>query len=175
MDTQKAREIAFKILYELEVRGGSASAELFSHSRKMLFPECEKTSSQGDAHAAREENDLRAAARDFAEAKSFLLHVEDENLGDKASEFVNWIVQGVSENNSNYNKIIEANLKGWKFDRVSKLSLAAIKLALFEIENNEKINDNIAIAEAIKLVAKFEGEEASGFVNGLLGNYIRSK
>jgi len=133
MDTQKAREVAFKILYELEVRGGSASAELFS------------------------------------------LHIDEEKLGEKASEFVNWIVSGVCEKNIEFNKIIDQNLKGWKFDRVSKLSLASIKLALFEIENNDKINDSISIAEAVKLTAKYEGEESASFVNGILGNYVRGK
>ena len=131
MDTQKAREIAFKILYEMEVRGSEGCPELLA------------------------------------------LHIDEENLGEKASEFVSWIVEGVLAKNAEYNVIIEQNLKGWKYDRVSKLSLAGIKLALFEIEENEKINSSIAIAEAVKLVAKYEGE--TSFVNGVLGNYVRGK
>jgi len=134
MNTSKAREIAFKVLYEMEVRGAG------EHTGSPLQ-----------------------------------MHIEEEQLGDKASGFVSFIVNGVYENNVRYNDIIKANLKDWKFDRVSKLSLAAIKLALFEIENNDKINENIAIAEAIKLTAKFEGEEAAGFVNGILGSYIRNE
>jgi len=133
MDTSRAREIAFKILYEMEVRGAEGLPELLS------------------------------------------MHIEEEALGEKAGEFVSAIANGVLSENTRYNEIIKANLKDWKFDRVSKLALAAIKLALYEIEENAKVSDSIAIAEAIKLVVKFEGEEAAGFVNGVLGNYVRGK
>jgi len=131
MDTPKAREIAFKILYEMEVRGAVQLHEL--------------------------------------------LALDEDGMGDKVREYVEWVAEGVSAKNDEYNKIIMGNLQGWKFDRVSKLSIAAIKLALFEMESNEKINQNIAISEAVKLAVKFEGEEAAGFVNGVLGSFVRSK
>jgi len=130
MDTSKAREIAFKILYEMEVRGADKLHEL--------------------------------------------LALDEDGMGEKVREYVEWVVNGVNAKNDEYNEIIMNNLQGWKFDRVSKLSIAAIKLALFEIESNEKINQNIAISEAVKLSVKFEGEEAAGFVNGVLGSYVRS-
>ena len=133
MDTQRAREIAFKILYELEIRGENGISNLLA------------------------------------------LHLQEENLSPKAAEFVTWIAAGVHAQTAEYNAIIEKNLQGWKLERVSKLSIAAIKLALFEIENNDKINASMAIAEAVKLSVKYEGEEASAFVNGVLGNYVRGK
>ena len=128
MDTQKVREIAFKTLYEMEIRGHDLSNVVF-----------------------------------------------DEPLGNKATEFITKIVNGVYSSNEKYNAVISDNLRGWKLERVSKLSIAAIKLALSEIDNNEKITPAIAIAEAVKLISKYEGDEATGFVNGVLGEFMRNK
>ena len=99
----------------------------------------------------------------------------DVELGNKAREFIRQIIEGVDRKKEEYNRIISENLRGWKIERVSKLSMAAIKMALSEIENNPKGTPNIAIAEAVRLANKFEGDEASGFVNGVLGNYMRGK
>ena len=126
METQKIREIAFKTIYEMEIRDS------------------------GDI-------------------------IIDEQLGNKATEFINRITNGVNARNKEYNAIISTNLKGWKFERVSKLSIAAIKLALSEMENNEKGTPAIAISEAVKLISKYEGDEAASFVNGVLGEYMRGK
>ena len=128
METQDIREIAFKTLYEAEVRESKPS-------------------------------DI----------------VIDETLGNKANEFIKMITDGVEAKNDEYNNIISENLKGWKLERVSKLSITAIKLALSEMENNPKVTPAIAIAEAVRLANKYEGDEASSFVNGVLGNYIRGK
>ena len=128
METSKIREIAFKTLYEMEVRELNPSDIII-----------------------------------------------DEQLGNKAKEFINKITNGVNSKNEEYNTIISANLKGWKFERVSKLAIVAIKLALSEMENNANITPAIAISEAVKLISKYEGDEAASYVNGVLGEYMRSE
>jgi len=100
--------------------------------------------------------------------------IAEEPLGEKAKSFINRITTCVTSKSEEYNTIISENLKGWKLERVSKLSISAIKLALAEIQTNEKITPPIAISEAIKLISKYEGEEAASFVNGVLGEFMRS-
>ena len=54
-----------------------------------------------------------------------------------------------------------------------RVSLCALRLAIYEIENIEDVPTATAINEAVELVKKFDGEDSAKYVNGVLGSYIR--
>ncbi len=70
--------------------------------------------------------------------------------------------------------IIEPKLNKWKLNRISKVSLAALRLAVSEMEY-EDIPVNVVISEAVELTKRFSGEEDASFVNGVLGAIAREK
>ncbi|MBQ8599352.1 MAG: transcription antitermination factor NusB [Oscillospiraceae bacterium] len=65
--------------------------------------------------------------------------------------------------------IIEPKLKKWKLNRISKVSLAALRLAVSELHYEENIPVSVVISEAVELTKRFSGEEDASFVNGVLG------
>ncbi len=71
--------------------------------------------------------------------------------------------------------IIEPKLKKWKLNRISKVSLAALRLAVSELEYEKNIPVNVIISEAVELTKRFSGEEDASFVNGVLGAIAREK
>ena len=69
--------------------------------------------------------------------------------------------------------IIEPKLKKWKLNRISKVSLAALRLAVSELHYEENIPVSVVINEAVELTKRFSGEEDASFVTGVLANIAK--
>lgn len=69
--------------------------------------------------------------------------------------------------------IISKYLKnGWSISRISKPSLAILRLAIYEIKYLDSIPQSVSINEAVELSKKYSIDE-SKFVNGVLGAFVR--
>ena len=64
--------------------------------------------------------------------------------------------------------------KGWSLRRISRPSLAILRLAVYEILYLESVPDSVSVNEAVELAKKYTIDE-SGFVNGIIGSLIRAK
>lgn len=64
-------------------------------------------------------------------------------------------------------KIIE-NAKGWKFERLSKVSVAIMRICVYEMLYCEDIPFNVSINEAVELAKKFDYDKAPSFINGVV-------
>ncbi len=49
------------------------------------------------------------------------------------------------------------------------MDLAALRLAVYEMEWDEDVPTGVAINEAVELAKRFSGEASGSFVNGVLG------
>ena len=65
--------------------------------------------------------------------------------------------------------IIDSVSNDWKVERISCVSIAVLRLAVFEIRFCDDIPSAVSINEAVALAKKYEGEDAAPFVNGILG------
>lgn len=88
------------------------------------------------------------------------------------NDYVKTVVDGVLEKSEELDGIIKENLKGWDVSRISKVSVAALRLALFEIIYMDDIPVGVAANEAVELAKRYEGQECASFVNGALGSAI---
>ena len=80
------------------------------------------------------------------------------------------LVNGVYENADTIDAIIESKLKkGWTIKRISKTSLAILRLAFYEMKYIDNVPDGVAINEAVELAKKYTVDE-SKFINGVLGS-----
>lgn len=71
--------------------------------------------------------------------------------------------------------ISEFLTKGWKISRISKISLAVLRVAVYEILYCEEIPVSVSINEAVELTKKYSVTEDAAFVNGLLGSLAKGK
>lgn len=100
---------------------------------------------------------------------------EEYEIDDKSREYIGNILYGVEENAETINTLISEKSEGWKINRISKISLACLKLGIFEILYCEDIPDQVAANEAVSIAKLYEGEEAAKFVNGILSVIIKEK
>lgn len=82
-------------------------------------------------------------------------------------------VKGVEEHKEEIDAMISRYLIKWTLSRISKVSLAILRLAVYEILFCDNIGNDIAISEAVLLVSAYGYPEDIKFVNGLLGNLNR--
>lgn len=96
--------------------------------------------------------------------------LKENMLTENDKNYVLDIVNGVYNNVSFIDNIIEMYAKGWKLNRISKVDLSILRLSIYEICFRTDIPYNVSINEAVELAKKYSGEEAGAFVNGILSN-----
>ena len=83
------------------------------------------------------------------------------------------LAKTADEHQDELDAIIEPKLKKWKLNRISKVSMAALRLAVSELYYEENIPVSVVISEAVELTKRFSGEEDASFVNGVLANVAK--
>ena len=98
---------------------------------------------------------------------------EEYNAGTQ-TEYIKNVVGGVVENADKLDGKIEEFSKGWTKDRISLVSLAAMRLCVYEMMFCDDIPNAVSVNEAVGLIKLYEGDEATAFANGVLGNIQKS-
>lgn len=80
----------------------------------------------------------------------------------------------IKENLEVIDEHIGSHLEGWELERLAKVDLTVLRIAIYEILYREDIPIEVAINEAVEIVKKFSSEESFKFVNGVLGSFVRS-
>ena len=92
---------------------------------------------------------------------------EENDAGDQRSYIEN-VVRGVASKIEEVDKIISEYSKDWNVDRLSSVSLAVLRLGIYEILYIDDIPSVVSVNEAVTLAKEFEGEEAAPFINGIM-------
>ena len=102
------------------------------------------------------------------------LYLENNNIADKkAIEYINDAVLGIEKNKEEITKNIERHLKAeWKIERISKMDLAILKLAIYEIKYKD-LPFKVVINEAVELAKKYGEDSSKNFVNGILASIVK--
>lgn len=103
-----------------------------------------------------------------------LLETEKENEAYCEDEYCLSVVKCAIENSAHSDELIEKYSKGWKIERISRVALSALKLAITEMFYFEGIPSAVSINEAVELVKKYATVDDSAFVNGILGSISRA-
>lgn len=62
--------------------------------------------------------------------------------------------------------------KGWKTERMGKVDLTILRVAVFEIQYDDTVPSGVAINEAVELAKKYGQDESPAFINGILAKII---
>ena len=102
------------------------------------------------------------------------LFFESNNITDEAAKkYIKNAIFGIEKNKQQILENIEKNLKEeWKLSRISKMDLAILELAIYEIKFSE-IPYKVAINEAVELAKKYGEDKSKNFVNGILASIVK--
>ena len=133
MQRSAMRELAFKLVYEIEVQ---------------------KESEEDQLDIFIENNDI---------------------LDEKVIDYLKDIKDGIKNNSEEINQLITTNLKdNWSLNRISKINLSLIKLAIYEMVY-KALPYKVAINEVVELAKKYADESAPVFINGILASIVKEK
>lgn len=97
---------------------------------------------------------------------------ELEGISDSDREYMHTKVFGIIENLNNIDEIISDTSEGWDLNRIGKVELAILRLAIYEAKYDDDIPIGVAINEAVEIAKKYGGEDSPSFVNGILGKAV---
>jgi N utilization substance protein B len=93
---------------------------------------------------------------------------EPGNAGE--STFVEDIVRGTLEHESELDAAITPLLQGWTLERIPTIDRLLLRMGIFEMRYRPETPRAVVINEAIELARKFSTEESGSFINGVLAN-----
>lgn len=102
-----------------------------------------------------------------------------EDIIEAAKESLEWndcdnvlfTSKAVIDHSSELDEYIASNLKsGWTIPRLSKVTLALLRLAIYEMKYVDDVPTGVAINEAVELCKKYATESDASFLNGVLGS-----
>ena len=107
------------------------------------------------------------------------LSAEDALYADKPNakqeEYIRRLVGGVAEHAAELDADIEKYAKGWRFERISLVASAIMRVAMYEILYMADIPAGVAINEAVEIAKHYESPEVVKFINGILGSFARGE
>ena len=89
--------------------------------------------------------------------------------------YIDGVVSGVANREEDLNATIQKFSIGWDISRISRLTRAIMRLAIYEILYVEDVPTGVAISEAVRLAKKYDGDDTGAFVNGILGAFSRAQ
>lgn len=98
--------------------------------------------------------------------------VENENI-EEEKKYIKSVLTGICENISEIDAIILSKLKNWNLERIAKIDLAILRLAIYEIKYVEDIPVKVSANEAVELAKMYGNTDSKSFVNGVIAKVIQ--
>lgn len=99
----------------------------------------------------------------------------DDTPNEKQEHYIRRLVSGVAEHAAELDTYIERYAKGWRFERISLVASAIMRVAMYELLYMPDIPHNVAISEAVQIAKGYESPEVVRFINGILGSFLREE
>lgn len=81
------------------------------------------------------------------------------------------LIHGAIENVEEVDAVITKYLRNWDFDRIARIDLAILRLAIYEMLKRRDIPPIVSINEAIDLSKEYSIPDAKRFINGILDQF----
>ena len=146
MTRANARELAVHLIYGREFTGEEPEAVVETRLAKEYYA---KLSTENEVYAERPSRQQMA--------------------------YIDGVVSGVANRVDDLDASIQKFSIGWDISRISRLTRAIMRLAIYEILYVDDVPTGVAISEAVRLAKKYDGDDTGSFVNGILGAFSRAQ
>jgi len=146
---RRGRELALKIIYGLQDQNAETIEEVLDDFwRNFRFNE-----------------DILGEPRDEV----------DRPLPAEVRSFADGLVLGVAEHLDSIDAAIEEHSTNWALDRMARVDLSLLRMAVFELLYRPDVPSNVVMNEAIEIGKRFGTMDTPAFVNGILDKVSRTR
>lgn len=103
-----------------------------------------------------------------------LISGQEEPEPAKPEGFAWDIVHGVWSKTEELDQIIAGFSEGWKVDRLGRVEITVLRIAIYELCYNLDVPDKVVISEALELAKQYADQKALAFINGILDSAAKS-
>ena len=127
-------------------------------------------------HEAREQAFLVLFEKTFFEDVSISEIIADAQDAEliKINNFANETLKAIEKNIDAIDKMIADYSRDWSVERLPKVTLAVLRLAIGEIMFIDDIPTGVSVNEAVELVKVYGTETDASYVNGILGTVAKA-
>lgn len=111
------------------------------------------------------------SAEEMQQQCDFFFDDIDNPTDEKDMKYIQDKFDHIFSHLTDIDSLINKKAKGWTTERMGKVDLTVIRLAVYEILYDEDVPTGVAINEAVELAKKFGQDESYGFVNGVLAKF----
>jgi N utilization substance protein B len=96
-------------------------------------------------------------------------HADDTGAAEDVEQFASELVLGVLRDMERVDDTIDSASDNWRLEEIGKVERAVLRLGTYELLFASETPVSVVIDEAVELGKTYAGDEAGGFVNGVLG------
>ena len=103
-----------------------------------------------------------------------LFFQDDEiKFTEKTMEAIHKKHELLQEKHVQIDALINEKAEGWNIERMGKVELTVLRIAVYEILFDEEIPNTVAINEAVEIAKQYGQETSGGFVNAILAKFMK--
>jgi N utilization substance protein B len=114
------------------------------------------------------QSEIGRTSQDDAIATYWPSREPDTELPEPLREFANGLVRGTIGRVAEIDGILRAHAQNWRIERMAVIDRLVLRLGVYELLADPNTPSKVVINEAIELARTYTGDEAVGFVNGVL-------
>lgn len=101
--------------------------------------------------------------------------IEGQAVSKETADFATLLVDGVLNNREELDNLITTHARDWKLDRMPYVDRNIMRIAVYELVHLTDIPVSVSINEAVELAKAFGNDDSPKFINGILGQIVKTK
>ena len=119
------------------------------------------------------ENTLQMVYEELRDENTRKIREDDPDMADRV--WIEKVLSGVLSCQDELDQRISAVSRNWTIDRMAKVDLTILRLAVWELLHGEDVPGSVVISEAVSMANCYSGEGSGRFINGILGTILREE
>lgn len=101
-------------------------------------------------------------------------NLRESDLSEEGQKFLKELVEGTMTHLAEIDADITKYAQDWKIDRMLSTDRNILRMSLYELKFQKEIPVGATVNEAVELSKIYGDDDSARFINGILGNIIRS-
>ncbi|MDD6734265.1 MAG: transcription antitermination factor NusB [Lachnospiraceae bacterium] len=104
--------------------------------------------------------------------KELFFELDEQSLSEEDKNYISEKFNLIMEKRTEIDDMISKKSVGWTIDRMGKVEITLLRIAIYEILYDDSVPSSVAINEAVELAKTYGPEESYKFINGLLAKFV---